>query len=837
MAPSLIDFGRWFTKRSVAKRKTGNSRRSGRRLRGGEPLEPRWMMAAKSVAMVPPEVWLPLDEGAGNVAADYSGNGRNATDFGATWAPGRVGTGLSFDGQSSYVNANLDLSRWLGGTAAMSFWMLTTQVGTAATATAPGIAGVHNPDSNNEIGWGWLDSTGHIHVGAGVTAASSHAVNDGRWHFITLARNATSGLEQVYVDGLLDGSAVGRTGGITSSFTSIGRIEHTSGGAAYFAGELDDIQIFSQVIAAAQVQQSFKQGPAAHAATPPAPAVSTDPWTQMENARINQIREGNAEVQVVDQFSNPVPNVTIDAREVQSQFAFGSAINNNVLVNPQYAAFFKSHFSWATMEDESNWYADEPTQGNVLYNVADGIAAYAAANNITLRGHSIVWGWNQIVQPWLKQLSPPALFQALEARVQSVVAHFDGTFAQWEVDNEMLNATFFSSRLTNWILPWLFEEARALDPDAQLFTNDTNAIEGNSTAAYKAEIQSLLAAGAPIDGIGVQAHFFGSINPRDVESKLNSLGQLGLPIWVTEFDTANADPNQRANQMEALYREAFSNPSVQGIVMWGFWAGSQWRGPTAAMVNLDWTLNADGQRYEDLMHQWTTIADGATNGAGNLDFRGFAGTYAVTVTGPDGSTTVQQFSVSPGAGTSRTTIVINVPASSIAADAIAAVQRSFSLWTDATLPHWTNTSDAQSVELGMKFQSDVDGFITGLRFYKSATNTGPHVADLWSADGALLATATFTNETASGWQQVNFSNPVAIKAHTTYIASYHTTNGNYADDIGFFANAGATNGPLHALSNVAGGGNGVYRYGPGGFPGLTARESNYWVDVAFTPNS
>ena len=30
----------------------------------------------------------------------------------------------------------------------------------------------------------------------------------------------------------------------------------------------------------------------------------------------------------------------------------------------------------------------------------------------------------------------------------------------------------------------------------------------------------------------------------------------------------------RANQMETFYREAFSNPNVQGILMWGFWAGS-----------------------------------------------------------------------------------------------------------------------------------------------------------------------------------------------------------------------------------------------------------------------
>ena len=77
--------------------------------------------------------------------------------------------------------------------------------------------------------------------------------------------------------------------------------------------------------------------------------------------------------------------------------------------------------------------------------------------------------------------------------------------------------------------------------------------------------------------------------------------------------------------------------------------------------------------------------------------------------------------------------------------------------------------------------------ITGIRFYKGSANTGTHVGDLWSSSGTLLATATFTNETASGWQQVNFSSPVSITAGTTYIASYHTNTGHYADTPYYFA--------------------------------------------------
>ena len=82
---------------------------------------------------------------------------------------------------------------------------------------------------------------------------------------------------------------------------------------------------------------------------------------------------------------------------------------------------------------------------------------------------------------------------------------------------------------------------------------------------------------------------------------------------------------------------------------------------------------------------------------------------------------------------------------------------------------------------------------------RAPTNTGTHIGNLWSSSGTLLASATFANETASGWQQVNFASPVAITANTVYVASYHAPVGRYANDNAYFATAGVDNPPLHAL--------------------------------------
>ncbi|WP_456632939.1 DUF4082 domain-containing protein [Bradyrhizobium sp. USDA 10063] len=148
-----------------------------------------------------------------------------------------------------------------------------------------------------------------------------------------------------------------------------------------------------------------------------------------------------------------------------------------------------------------------------------------------------------------------------------------------------------------------------------------------------------------------------------------------------------------------------------------------------------------------------------------------------------------------------------------------------------------NFNDGRQVELGVKFTTSVAGQITALKFYRSASDTGTDVLDLWTATGTKLATATFTNTTASGWQTVQLATPVSINANTTYIASYHTT-GAYVASGGFF-NSPVTNGPLTAPSSASAGGNGVYAYGgtstTGLFPTNTFNSANYWADVVFQP--
>jgi hypothetical protein len=162
---------------------------------------------------------------------------------------------------------------------------------------------------------------------------------------------------------------------------------------------------------------------------------------------------------------------------------------------------------------------------------------------------------------------------------------------------------------------------------------------------------------------------------------------------------------------------------------------------------------------------------------------------------------------------------------------VAFILSTASLFNPTDTPANVTWNDPSAVELGVRFESTVAGFVTGVRFYKGPQNTGAHVGNLWSSDGVLLASATFTGETNSGWQVAAFTNPVPIAADTIYIVSYHT-NGFYSADPGYFTSYPHSNGPLVA---PAGETNGVFSYGAtSSFPSSGAGGINYWVDLIFT---
>ncbi|MBN2020917.1 MAG: endo-1,4-beta-xylanase [Sedimentisphaerales bacterium] len=388
-------------------------------------------------------------------------------------------------------------------------------------------------------------------------------------------------------------------------------------------------------------------------------------WRIEANERIEQIRKRDAQIKVVDLAGRPITGVNVQISQKRHHFAFGSAINNKSvggtrnMSNPDYKNFFKNHFEWAVCEDESKWYSNEPTQGNVTYTDADIIYNWCSTNGIKMRGHCLFWEveniqlnyqtwvWNLPYAP-LPETSP--LRTAVQNRMNSAMNHFKGKFLHWDIDNEILSGWFYQERLGEAIIPWMFRTARQIDPACKLFVNE---YAGNSFGwydgwTYAYFIDYLRDSGTPIHGIGIQGHVEAGFNGRKYfNDVLEPLSEVDLPIWVTEADSPNPYKALQANDMEDLYRIAFSHPSVEGILMWGFWEGSHWR-ENWWIVNADWTLNEVGLRYEALMNEWTTNDEKTTDAGGSLTFRGFHGVYELALAVPGAPIEVKTIELEPG---------------------------------------------------------------------------------------------------------------------------------------------------------------------------------------------
>jgi hypothetical protein len=246
--------------------------------------------------------------------------------------------------------------------------------------------------------------------------------------------------------------------------------------------------------------------------------------------------------------------------------------------------------------------------------------------------------------------------------------------------------------------------------------------------------------------------------------------------------------------------------------------------PPAGIVNQPYTANLTAIGGQP-PYLWTVVSGTLPNGLTLSPGGGIGGSITGTPSTVGTSNFVIQVSSSAGDSvTQAMSITVNTAAVSI--------------WPSNPTPSTVDGGDPSSVELGVKFRSDTAGTITGIRFYKAATNTGTHVGNLWSVGGSRLGTATFSNETASGWQQVSFSTPVAIQANTVYVASYFAPKGHYSGDLNYFATQGVDTPPLHALATGVAGGDGVYGYAAtSSFPTNTFKALNYWVDVLFSAKS
>ena len=279
------------------------------------------------------------------------------------------------------------------------------------------------------------------------------------------------------------------------------------------------------------------------------------------------------------------------------------------------------------------------------------------------------------------------------------------------------------------------------------------------------------------------------------------------------------------------FKVTASNPSGAGAAS----AASNSVTPTGAGAPAAPTGATAEADTKSALVSWTAPSDDGGSAITGYTVTPFAGTTAGTPVDVGASTTKTRVSgLTNGTAYTFKVTATNGAGTGPASGASNAVTPKASI-LEFTTPGIADAGDPGSVVLGVKFTADVAGSVTGVRFYKAATNTGTHVGALWSATGQLLAQGTFSGESASGWQTLTFATPVAVTAGTTYVASYLAPSGHYSVTSADFATGPIDNPPLHALADLVSP-NGVFAYSATSvFPSSSYNATNYSVDVLFAP--
>jgi len=346
----------------------------------------------------------------------------------------------------------------------------------------------------------------------------------------------------------------------------------------------------------------------------------------------------------------------VSVEQLSHEFWFGCAISNSIVSGKmtendlrQYKEKFLENFNSAVTENAVKWLDMERRKGEINYANVDGILKWTDENKIPLRGHNLFWGIPQFVQPWVKELNDEDLKKTLQNRAETITSRYKGRFVEYDLNNEMVHGNYYQDRLGPGITKLMSEWAHNGDPEAKLYLNDYDILTGVKLPEYMAQIRELIKQGVPIAGIGVQGHLHSDTFDRnELRRSLDSLAIFNLPIRITEFNMPGqrskyytdrilemtpGQEEQKAKELTDYYRICFSHPAVEGILMWGFWAGANWI-PVSSLYRRDWSPTPAAIAYKKLIfNEWWTMATGEAGKKGIYQTPAFYGKYKITVNG------------------------------------------------------------------------------------------------------------------------------------------------------------------------------------------------------------
>ncbi len=223
-----------------------------------------------------------------------------------------------------------------------------------------------------------------------------------------------------------------------------------------------------------------------------------------------------------------------------------------------YRNILLTDFNFVVIDGQPNWQFEDgalrPAKDQYDFARIDEVLLFAEANHKPVRMHHFVWGEEKWIPDWLKHgnYSKDELLKIMEEHINTVGSYYRGRVREWTVVNEAFTRNLHKQGLSDWwadhigkdYISKAFIWAKAADPDAALLLNDfgNEGFNDVSDSMYSA-VKQMKESKIPIDGIGMQMHIDGTKPPKkeEVISNMQRFAQLGLKVYVTEFDVNMAD--------------------------------------------------------------------------------------------------------------------------------------------------------------------------------------------------------------------------------------------------------------------------------------------------------
>ena len=269
----------------------------------------------------------------------------------------------------------------------------------------------------------------------------------------------------------------------------------------------------------------------------------------------------------------------------------GAAVDVRALKGEaDYANTLKREFGMVVGENAFKWENIHLTPKLYYFDDTDTIVNFAEVNGMKVRGHTLVWH-NQNPSWLLRTLKTREdAIAVLKDHIKTVVGHYKGRIAAWDVVNEAVDDSTGELRESPWLtaigpdyIALAFQFAHEADPDAKLYYNDYSAegIGGKGDAVYEL-VKGLKEQGVPIHGVGWQGHFQSSNFIMDMKDNGRRLAELGLEVSITELDVRIPIPatdlmiENQAKMYKKVTETCLALPNCKAIVTWGFTDKHSW---------------------------------------------------------------------------------------------------------------------------------------------------------------------------------------------------------------------------------------------------------------------